>query len=151
MTTDDDTIDRNNRDNETLTPKAALARIKLILETPASLDDERGFQRSVNLELDEAQGLIRDYLDRPGDPGYRDACEAYEHGSYRHISDELMRYIFRDLGLIWGNEFMRDEISTIAMNLSLCPMHFCDWAACFDDAPDDCAAIRAIFPYSHDT
>lgn len=33
---------------------------------------------------------------------------------------------------------------------SLCPLHHCDYAACFDDDDPECAAIRLIHP-SHDT
>jgi len=45
----------------------------------------------------------------------------------------------------------KDHLTNIAMNLSLCPIHFVDWAICFDDQPDDCSQIRFIFPKSHDT
>jgi hypothetical protein len=45
----------------------------------------------------------------------------------------------------------RDELSKLAMDHSLCPIHWVDWAICFDDEPEDCAQIRAIFPNGHDT
>ena len=45
----------------------------------------------------------------------------------------------------------RDAISELAMSMSLCPVHFIDWAICFDDEPMDCRQIRALFPYGHDT
>ena len=45
----------------------------------------------------------------------------------------------------------RDTITELAMLQSLCPIHFVDWAICFDDEPEDCSQVRAIFPNSHDT
>lgn len=40
--------------------------------------------------------------------------------------------------------------SRLLLDYSLCPMHRCDYAICFDDDDPDCAAIRACFP-NHDT
>ncbi len=45
----------------------------------------------------------------------------------------------------------RDHLSNLAMSLSLCPIHFVDWAICFDDQPAECSQVRFIFPKSHDT
>ena len=45
----------------------------------------------------------------------------------------------------------RDEVSEIAMSLSLCPIHFVDWAICFDDSDPECSQVRDIFPVGHDT
>jgi hypothetical protein len=45
----------------------------------------------------------------------------------------------------------RDEVSELAMSLSLCPIHFVDWAICFDDEDPECDQIRLIFPIGHDT
>lgn len=44
----------------------------------------------------------------------------------------------------------RDAISAYRLSLSICPIHNIDYAACFDDDDDECAAIRDAFP-SHDT
>lgn len=44
-----------------------------------------------------------------------------------------------------------DDLSKLAMEHSLCPIHFIDWAICFDDELEDCAQVRAIFPNHHDT
>lgn len=43
-----------------------------------------------------------------------------------------------------------DFISQNALALSLCPMHLCDYAICFDDDDADCSQIRQCFPL-HDT
>jgi hypothetical protein len=49
-----------------------------------------------------------------------------------------------------GNEYAKGFISTLALEFSLCPMHLCDYQACFDDDEPDCAIIREYFP-DHDT
>lgn len=41
-------------------------------------------------------------------------------------------------------------LSLMRLDESLCPMHCCDYAICFDDDDDDCALIRELFP-NHDT
>lgn len=137
-------IDRTyevNRVTRDLSHQAALARLKKILNTDPHLTDERGYIISTNEMLDDAQGFIRNYLDLPGD----------ELNDLHNLPLEFAQHIIDDLRTIWGYEFYRDEISTIAMQLSLCPLHFCDWASCFDDEDPDCAQIRAAFPHSHDT
>lgn len=40
--------------------------------------------------------------------------------------------------------------SLLRLDASLCPMHACDYASCFDDDDPECAAIRDAFP-DHDT
>lgn len=44
-----------------------------------------------------------------------------------------------------------DELSNLAMEFSLCPIHFVDWAICFDDENPECDQVRRIFPNHHDT
>lgn len=134
-------VNRTERDNS---PKAALTRIKLILDTSAHLCDERGYILTVDNAHDDAQSFIRDNLDNAtgtdSAPGY-----------YANLPAAFAQHILDDLATIWGYEFHRDAISELAMGLSLCPMHFCDWASCFDDDDPECSQIRAIFPHSHDT
>ncbi len=45
----------------------------------------------------------------------------------------------------------RDHLTNLAMSHSLCPIHFVDWAICFDDQDVECSQIQFIFPHSHDT
>ena len=52
---------------------------------------------------------------------------------------------------LFADEYARDCISHLALDYSLCPLHLIDFAICFDDDDPDCAQIRTIFPYSHDT
>ena len=46
--------------------------------------------------------------------------------------------------------YSRDDLTTMLLDNSLCPLHAIDYAICFDDDDPDCAAIRMIHP-SHDT
>jgi hypothetical protein len=67
--------------------------------------------------------------------------------------DEYCDPLMHDLLRILLNDplsLYRDRITELALSYSLCPMHFCDYAICFDDDDDECAAIRLIHP-SHDT
>jgi hypothetical protein len=45
---------------------------------------------------------------------------------------------------------LRDAISMLRLDYSLCPLHAIDYAICFDDDNPECAALRACFN-SHDT
>lgn len=62
---------------------------------------------------------------------------------------ELVRIIAQ---AVWveGNVWERETITELALEDSLCPMHFGDYASCFDDDEAECAAIRTIHP-GHDT
>lgn len=57
----------------------------------------------------------------------------------------------------WSNKYpdygppYKDSLTELAIHLSLCPLHFVDWAICFDDADPGCSQIREIYPNSHDT
>ena len=48
------------------------------------------------------------------------------------------------------NLLNREEITELALSLSLCPIHLIDYAICFDDENAECAQVRLIHP-SHDT
>ena len=48
------------------------------------------------------------------------------------------------------NDATIESRTALALEFSLCPLHFIDYAICFDDDDADCAPIRAIHP-SHDT
>lgn len=44
----------------------------------------------------------------------------------------------------------RESVTQLALELSLCPLHFIDYSICFDDADEECKAIRQIHP-AHDS
>jgi hypothetical protein len=133
-----------NQQTRDMTPQVAMKRLKLILDQPAYLCDDKGYVICSNDEHDDAQQFIRDNLDLQG----MGICSDW---GYEHLTPAFAQRILDDLRIIWDYEFYRDDISHIAMQLSLCPYHFCDWAACFDDDDVACAAIRTIFPHCHDT
>lgn len=132
-------------DADTEAAKAAMTRLHNWLDTPAYVTDDKGYVVCSNDIADDAQSFIRDYLDQP------EADISGDNFYYEHLTRELAQGILNDLALIWGYEFYRDDISHMAMTMSLCPLHFCDWAACFDDDDVACEQIRRIFPHHHDT
>lgn len=69
-----------------------------------------------------------------------DAADALDHANRLHDAYCALLSTPRE----------RDTLTDIALSLSLCPMHLCDYAICFDDDDADCAPIRLIHP-SHDT
>jgi hypothetical protein len=44
----------------------------------------------------------------------------------------------------------RETLTEYALSVSLCPIHFVDYAICFDDRNEGCEQVRAIHP-AHDT
>ncbi len=40
----------------------------------------------------------------------------------------------------------QEELTRLALDLSLCPLHLTDYADCFDDQVGECEAIRRIWP-----
>lgn len=58
--------------------------------------------------------------------------------------EDIEQMVVRD----WG--VGRDELTDLALSLSLCPVHFIDYAICFDDQTLRCGVVREIHP-GHDT
>lgn len=78
-----------------------------------------------------------------------------DHLSIDHTAFAYATNLLRDILLDIAHERdydpdSRHALSDIALAYSLCPMHFCDYAICFDDDTDECATIRKYFP-RHDT
>lgn len=55
------------------------------------------------------------------------------------------------LATIDAYPYSRDDLTKLLLDNSLCPLHAIDFAICFDDDDTECAAIRTIYPHSHDT
>lgn len=64
--------------------------------------------------------------------------------------DSTYDFIRSLLDTIIAAPYQTQRLSMLALDHSLCPMHFIDYAICFDDDDDECATIRAYFP-DHDT
>lgn len=82
--------------------------------------------------------------------------EETQRRGYKYMDDTVLpdsdlRELIEHLNVYVQYEYGRDDLSHLAMSMSLCPIHFVDWAICFDDEPEDCSQVRAIFPYGHDT
>lgn len=72
-------------------------------------------------------------------------------GSTPTLSRKQAIRLLHEQRALWQYEFSRDEYSEFAMGMSLCPLHFLDWAICFDDENPECSQIREVFPVGHDT
>jgi hypothetical protein len=66
------------------------------------------------------------------------------------LIDACERELRNDYQTLLNDAHARDILTHIALATSLCPMHLCDYAICFDDRNAECAPIRLIHP-SHDT
>jgi len=99
-------------------------------------------------ELDLFTSTVRDAVIAQFDPGDFYPATSWDGtpGNDREIYETICD------GIIYTDtEYQRDSLSHLAMKLSLCPLHFVDWAICFDDEDPECSQIREIFPDCHDT
>lgn len=74
-----------------------------------------------------------------------------EYLAYSNPDPIYSRRTFDAIIAIRSHRYSRDDLSNLLLSYSLCPMHAIDFAICFDDDDPECAQIRQIFPYSHDT
>lgn len=101
----------------------------------ALLDSDTDFMLIRTLMID---------IDTPLDDMHRMLAECHDDPYTDDALNDLRNTIIDD---IMPN---RELITYTALRLSLCPLHLIDYAICFDDDDDECAAIRTIHP-SHDT
>lgn len=66
------------------------------------------------------------------------------------LDDDSLNLLDLRRSLICLRSLDREQITQLALDHSLCPLHLIDYAICFDDNDADCAQIRLIHP-SHDT
>jgi hypothetical protein len=125
---------------------AATKRLEHWLNHTPVVEDEKHMVIWCDSEAEELQMMIRDLL---GDPEADLEIEDL-WVDFTPRQRVCAQQIMNDLRTVWADPYSRDTISQWAMSLSLCPMHFCDWMACFEDENEECSAIRSIFPHSHD-
>ena len=92
---------------------------------------------------DNFRDLLIDPL-TPYDDATNDDCDMPLTPSAYAECSEYLRFALDP------QNFLIDQITELALSLSLCPLHRCDYAICFDDDDAVCAQIRMIHP-SHDT
>lgn len=99
---------------------------------------------------DHFNSALRDLLiDRDFDATpFRDINAANNIPDAPEYAYDTMRAL---LATIDAYPYHRDDLTRLALDASLCPLHFIDFAICFDDDDNECAAIRTIYPHSHDT
>lgn len=66
------------------------------------------------------------------------------------LTMEIIHEMIDLFSILENDEYSRQEITMLYLDDSLCPMHHCDYAICFDDDDEECALIREYFP-DHDT
>lgn len=124
----------------TATISTAAATIESLTTNPTPNSDPY----RPNTKYDDARNAFRDLL--CDDDEMPDDLDLLTHDDFDALRDAL--------AIITANASERHDarelLTTYALDNSLCPLHLCDYQSCFDDADDECAAIRLIHP-SHDT
>lgn len=85
-----------------------------------------------------------DYNDDDLDPSCADDDDDYA------IMISHADRLHNDYQTLIADTHARDILTHLALATSLCPLHLCDYAICFDDLTPECAMIRLIHP-THDT
>lgn len=136
--------------------KAALARIKELTEhTPECLLNTMSWpdadgKYAPDDAHDHAASAFRYCLILAGNDEAFDADPP--RGEFDENEAPFAKELYDLLLVVMGYEFGGTEAMTrFAIDDSLCPVHFIDWAICFDDEDPDCAQVRAIYPNCHDT
>jgi hypothetical protein len=77
--------------------------------------------------------------------------EYRDGGDYDWFADLFVTAnLYDHYDAIRRDRFGREFVTKLALDDSLCPMHFVDYCGCFDDDDPACRTIREIHP-SHDT
>lgn len=121
--------------------------------TTATLDEAKTklarLNELFNLEDDEIAFYIRDMFIHAGNDE-TNCPDIVSDMPTVHMDEawDIVQFLFNLSEHPHG--YYRDEVTDFALTMSLCPIHFVDYAICFDDEDPDCAQVRAIHP-SHDT
>lgn len=118
--------------------------------TNCDCPDERLPRERLCIHFHASSALRELLIDRDAQPRAEPADTAYP--KMRMLDDDPDAYAFIRalLARIDAAPYMTQRLSMLALDHSLCPMHFIDYAICFDDDDPDCASIRDLFP-DHDT
>ena len=92
----------------------------------------------------ESLARLHELIDAPAD--LIRATEPPYYSEPHDIANELIAL----LDAIRISPYHMHELSLMRLEFSLCPLHHCDYAICFDDDDPECATIRTLFP-NHDT
>jgi hypothetical protein len=147
------------------TSRAATAALARIHELITRSDESRAARDAITEppyysdEIDLANEMMRDLLITDDD--YHPLSLDFDYytddelaRSYRLPADFDIRALAAELAACLdaarASHYHIHDLSLMRLEYSLCPMHHCDYAACFDDDDPECANIRALFP-SHDT
>jgi hypothetical protein len=100
---------------------------------------------------ENALSALRDLMISIGNDESLSDAELDEVSEATEAARKDVGALYVALRVVFEDEYSRDEVTEMAMSMSLCPIHFVDWAICFDDEDPECDQVRAIFPHCHDT
>ncbi len=69
---------------------------------------------------------------------------------FYQVDLDFFMSLWQSVRTLYENPWVREDFTRLALEQSLCPLHLVDYAICFDDDDQECAAIRIVHP-SHDT
>lgn len=121
----------------------SIAAINTLINDEGSGSDNAQMLRTLLLRLRDGgwtDADLRDEFDREYAP------EGIDFNSARWMRD-LLNAAWRG---VYDSPWLRESITGWALSLSLCPLHFVDYAICFDDEDAECTLIRTIHP-AHDS
>lgn len=132
--------------------RTALARIHEVGETEneQGLSDFSSVLRMVLTTLPEMDAQYLAMIERDLSSG-REEDKGENEAQWFEEVVEIVRALRDNAGFDDQYNTSRDDVSHLCMTESLCPIHFVDWAICFDDEDEECSQVRAIYPTSHDT
>jgi hypothetical protein len=137
----------------------ALTRLHELIDAPADLI--RATEPPYYSEPhDIASEIMRDLLIADDDENLLDCLDIDYYSDPTNIASDpakpaidapaLATELIALLDAIRADPYHIHELSMLRLDESLCPLHHCDYAICFDDDDPECAPIRACFPH-HDT
>jgi hypothetical protein len=102
---------------------------------------------------DLAQEMLRDMLILDDDDRIDETTfelDYYRDNYDRDDIDSIYESLRSVLTELRTDRYSIHFLSQLRLDNSLCPIHHCDYMACFEDDDPECATIRAYFP-DHDT
>ena len=141
------------------TATESLARLHELIDAPADLI--RATEPPYYSEPhDIANEILRDLLIADDDERLIDCFDIDYYSDPANIASDpakpaidapaLANELIALLDAIRISPYHMHELSLMRLEFSLCPLHHCDYAICFDDDDPECATIRTLFP-NHDT
>lgn len=127
--------------------RAAWARLKELTECSADAGCDMDPMSPSDAHFYNSGHLRDAFIDWESGPTV-DEYNPDPAGNAREIYD-LVGWFFSLAAHPEHGDMYREDISRMALDMSLCPLHLVDYAICFDDDDPECAIVRRLFP-NHD-